>query len=276
MARIFTRPQLRGAALVSVLVSFGCSHFGKSQNTQLPPPTPVAETEDDENFFYALLGIKEKKTPKPETCAGLADLRVQNAAKPDCPPEDARRLRDEARRAYQQAIKLDPEYLPPYSGLARLYEQTDQPDKAVETYRKGLKSLPKEASLWYELGMCQARRKQWDAALSSLKKATELEPENAGYSNAMGFTLARAGRFDESFAFFHKKLGEARAHYNVACMLHHVNRDEESKDHLRQALMAKPDLQPAQQLLAQLQNPNRGAHPIQPAGFSTTENSANR
>ena len=125
-----------------------------------------------------------------------------------------------------------------------------QPDKAQETCREGLKLLPKQASLWYELGMCQARRKQWDPAALSLKKACEFDPENLTYVNALGFTLGCAGRFDESYACFAKPLGEAKAHYNVARMLHHVKRDDECMEHLRQALMAKPDMQPAQQLWA--------------------------
>ncbi len=263
-------------ALCGLFATLGCSHFGQTQSAAPALPKQVAEAEEESNLIYDMLHIQPKRTPTPELCVGLAEIRLQTASKPDLPPVAVQRLHDEARRAYQQAIKLDKKHLPAYLGLAKLYQIQGDTNKAVETYEQGLKFLPKEAGLWYELGMCQARRKTWDPALNALKKASEFDPENPVYLNALGFSLARAGRFDDSFACFQKSVGEAKAHYNVARALHHVNRDEESKQHLRQALMAKPNLEPAQQLLAQLENPNRNATSIQQAGYMNVETDPSR
>ena len=46
-------------------------------------------------------------------------------------------------------------------------------------------------------------------------------------------------------AVFAKLEGEASAHYNLARMLHHVNEDEMSKQHLQIALQLKPEMTPA-------------------------------
>jgi tetratricopeptide (TPR) repeat protein len=211
----------------------------------------------------------KNRTPKPETCVACAEMRLataSNKALQENQPVQVEQLRDEARRAYQQAIKIDNKCLPAYLGLAMLYQDIDQSQRAIETYRNGLKAMPKEPKLWFALGMCQARDKQFEASLPSLKKATELDTENYLYINHYGFTLARAGRIDESYRFFVKTQGEAKAHYNVACVLHHVNRDDECKDHLLKALMAKPNMEPAQELLAHLQNPSN-ASGLQPASF---------
>jgi len=55
---------------------------------------------------------------------------------------------------------------------------------------------------------------------------------------------------------FRQGTGEAKAHYNVARMLHHVQRDAECKQHLALALKAKADFAPARQYLAELENPS--------------------
>lgn len=206
---------------------------------------------------------KPRRMPQPATCVMMADLRLDFAGKPDCAPADRERLYDEALRAYQQAVKLDPGYVDGYLGLGRLYQKLEEFDKAVATFETGLQAVPKSSKLWFELGICHARRKAWEPALTGLRNASELDPDNHYYTNMVGFCLARAGRFDESYQHFAKAQGEARAHYNVARMLHHVGRDAEARDHLVLALKAKSDFGPAGRLLAELDDP--AAQAVKPA-----------
>jgi hypothetical protein len=84
--------------------------------------------------------------------------------------------------------------------------------------------------------------------------ATQLDPENTMYNTMLGFGLARSGRYDECLALFTRTQGEAKAHYNLARMLKHVNRVAESKHHLRLALQADPELEPAHELLAAIES----------------------
>jgi tetratricopeptide (TPR) repeat protein len=194
-----------------------------------------------------------KRDPKPSTCVGCGDFRMQMATDPRCSPADKERLYEEARKAYQQAIRLDPDYAPGYEGLANLYVVIGDYSHAIDTFQKVLKKHDREARLWYELGMCYARQKQWEPAINHLQTACNLEPESRPYANTLGFCLARAGRFDESLACFRKAVGEGMAHYNLARMLHHMKQEELCQQQLQLALQANPDFEPAQELLAQLQ-----------------------
>jgi tetratricopeptide (TPR) repeat protein len=254
-------PSLRSLCCFTLLLS-GCT---TAQTTK--PSTDAGPTVSAQTSWWPW--SSKKRVPKAETCVACAEMRLNTASNKDLTSAQVGQLRDEARRAYQQALKVDEKCLPAYLGLAKLYQDMDQPDRALETYQHGVKVLPKQAKLWYAMGMFQARYQHWDEAVAGMKKATELDPENFMYVNNYGFTLARAGRFDESYRYFAKTIGEAKAHYNVACVLHHVNRDDECRDHLRQALMAKPNLEPAQLLLAELQNPNAGA--IQQTSYQGAE-----
>jgi tetratricopeptide (TPR) repeat protein len=210
-----------------------------------------------------------KRKPQPETCVALGRLAEEAANQPGRPPADQQQLREQARKAYQQALDLEPNHVPALAALARLYATAGDYGRAVPAYRKAVKVQPKDAALWYDLGMCHARHKQWEPALVNLRAAVELDPENRQYGNALGFCLARAGCYEESLACFRRSVGEAGAHYNLARMLHHVNQEELSKQHLRLALQAKPDLAPAEQLLAELEG--RAAGFDRPAGETAIE-----
>jgi tetratricopeptide (TPR) repeat protein len=195
----------------------------------------------------------------------FGDFHLQAATGQDRPPAQKQQILDQARKAYQQALKLDPKCIAAYRGLARTYQQLGDHDRTVATYQSALKVLPGEASLWFELGMCQARGKEWGPALDNLKKATELEPENRTYSDMRAYSLARAGRYQESFECFKKTVGEGQAHYNLARMLVHVKENEAAKEHLRLALKADPNLSAARQMLVKLE-PTKTS-PVVTVGF---------
>src|SRR4029077_15655953 len=97
-----------------------------------------------------------------------------DAARVDVTPARQMDLRDQARKAYQQALQLDPTYLPPLAGLGRFYTQIGDFDRAGETYRKALEKHPRECSLWNDLGMCMIRKKDFEAAVRYLQQAYEL------------------------------------------------------------------------------------------------------
>jgi tetratricopeptide (TPR) repeat protein len=210
-----------------------------------------------------------KRPPQAQTCVAFGDFRLQSAADPKLTALEREQLRDQGRRAYQQALKIDPGCQAAYRGLGRLYQAAGDYERAVETYNKGLKRLPKAAPLWYESGLCHARHKDWNGALEHLKVAVSLDADNAGYAKTLGFCLGMVGRYEESFASFRKVLSEGQAHYNVARVLHHARHDAASRQHVELALRCNPELEPARKLLAELdaRDPLPGTGEVVPAGL---------
>jgi tetratricopeptide (TPR) repeat protein len=224
----------------------------------VPAPPPVVE--------------KAKEPPRhppksPETCVSLGDFFAAQAAGAPQGSAQQERLYDQARMEYQQALDIDAGCMTAYLALGRLYANTGDHARAVAAYQKGLEKHPKQAPLWFDLGMCHARSKEWDAAIKALRRATELEPENRQYQNVFGHCLARAGRYDEALAAFRNSVGEARAHYNLARMLHHMNQDAEARQHLQAAVRAEPTLEEAHRLLAQLEGRAPADPALMQAGF---------
>jgi tetratricopeptide (TPR) repeat protein len=208
-------------------------------------PTPVAAEKAKD--------VPRHPPKNAESCVAIANYLAAEASGKPAGSAEQERLYDQARREYQQAIDVDPNYMPTYHALGQLYTTIGDHSNAVSAYRKGLDKRPKEAPLWFDLGMCHARAKEWDRAIDALKRAAELDPENRQYQKTLGYCLASAGQLGTALEVFRKSCGEARAHYELARVLHYpMNRDAEARQHLETALSADPTLEPARQLMAQL------------------------
>jgi tetratricopeptide (TPR) repeat protein len=209
------------------------------------PPAPVSVPLAKEKDL-------PKRQPQAATCVAFGDYQYESASEADRTPAQKEHLYDQARKSYQQAVKLDPQCIDAYKGLARTYQAQGNRERAVATYQEAMQALPKDASLPFELGMFQAGHKDIESALVNLKVAAELDPENRTYVTSYAYALARAGRYDESLATFRPVVGDAQAHYNVARMLHHVHEDAKCTQHLQIALAADPNLTGARQLLGEI------------------------
>jgi tetratricopeptide (TPR) repeat protein len=228
--------------------------LGCVQNPALPtapPPQPKPKPEP----VVTKESPKAKRTPKASTYVAWGQMREQEAEDKDTNPSQKMDLYDDARQVYQTALKIDPKHLPAYSALARVYMKMNHYDKALETYKQAAEKFPKEFSLWLDLGMCYCRMKQWDPAVASFKKALEMDPENRQVLQTLGFCQARAGHTQESLETLQKVMTPAQAHFQIARMLHHVQRDDLCRVELNQALQMDPELAPARTMLASLNGP---------------------
>jgi tetratricopeptide (TPR) repeat protein len=214
-----------------------------------------------------------KRTPKAGTCVALGAFREQEADNPDLPPAEQTRLREDARKAYQQALRIDPDNVEATAALAHFFAKQGDFERAVATYQTALKAHPNHPGLWYDLGMCQTRwacttGKDWQPAIDSLQKASDLDQENRAYALALGFCLARAGHYQEAAACFGKVVSPAEALYRVAQMQHHLQQDDLCVQNLQTAMRLDPQFAPAQQLLTQLQQGTApAANPLLQAGY---------
>jgi tetratricopeptide (TPR) repeat protein len=207
------------------------------------------------------------KAHRPETWVAYGDYAAYESSFPDCPTAKQQELHEKARKAYQEALKLDANCLAAHKALAHLYMTMNDHEHAVGSYQQALNLAPNDGALWFELGMCFARSKAWENAVVDLTKAVELDPENRRYHNVLGYTLARAGRYQEGLMELGKYNGEATAHFLLARMLDHLNQPEMCKAQLKMALEKKPDLEDARKMLARLNGaPAEERGPKQAAG----------
>jgi tetratricopeptide (TPR) repeat protein len=224
------------------MAAVGCAH--EASGPLITPETQaMAEATPEKEL--------PKRSPKAHTCVVLGNLKEKEAEESKTLREQEM-LREQARQLYQQALEIEPDNLEALHAYGKMYVAVKDHDRAIAAFQRALKTYPRQAAVWFDLGMYHSQCKEWDPAIDCLRQAVACEPENRYYANTLGFCLARAGQLEESLACFEQAAGPAKAHYNLARMLIHMNQMELGKDHLRQAIQADPGLEDARRMLAQV------------------------
>jgi tetratricopeptide (TPR) repeat protein len=266
-----------GLRKLALAVGLAASCAGCVTETKTVPVSP--ET------LAKMPGIKEAEAPKREpqanTWLALGQLHETRAGDPQKAPFEQAESRDEARKAYQKAIELNPKNSDAYVCLANLYLKQEDAERALTVYQRGLQLNPNAAALWYEQGLVHCRRKDLGAGLKCLAKAHELEPDNRKLALDYGLCLARAGNAQQAVVVLSKVMSPADANYNVARMMLHNGQSDLARQYAQVAIAARPAHPGATQLMAALDRPARlqgpsfadggatqgAAQPVQQTGY---------
>jgi len=247
-----------GVGLGCLLGSAGCTGPEKFKEAKKPAQAKTTPTLASTPVASKKSGKKGKETarrqPKPETCVAFGDFRLREALQPERSEVQRNTGLDQARRAYQQALSIDPKCVPAHRGLGRVYTSLGEHEKANACYETLLKLNPRDAGAWMDLGMSQSRLKDFNRAVQSMRQAVEIDPENRQFMRLYGLCLARAGQMAEALACLRQVDGEARAHFNLGRMYMHLGQEEQARQHLSYAVQTDPNLTEARDILAALNN----------------------
>ena len=95
---------------------------------------------------------------------------------------------------FNKAIALDPGYVPAYSGLASLYINSRQEDRAIAEYQKIIALRPDNATPYTLIGILEFERKNYDAAAENYRKALEKDPNSIVAANNLAWLYAVTGK----------------------------------------------------------------------------------
>jgi len=87
----------------------------------------------------------------------------------------------------QKVIKTNSNYTnAAYSLLGSIYDKTNQPQKAIATYKDGLKAFPQDQNLNFNLGIAYFRDKQYAQAEQAAISAIRIDPKHANSQRLYG------------------------------------------------------------------------------------------
>jgi len=132
---------------------------------------------------------------------------------------------DSARKYYEMAVKLNPNYAEAVNNLGTVYYAKKSYRRAISYYRRALKLAPDSASMYSNLGTAYFARKQYEPATAAFQTALKLDPEVFEHHSSYGVLLQE--RTVEERAKFH---------YYLAKMYAKDGRDELAIQYLRKAL----------------------------------------
>lgn len=101
-----------------------------------------------------------------------------------------------ARQAFQKAIEINPDFLKPYYGLARLYIMEKNLDKAISQYQTILAKNPRQAGPHVLLGALYKLKKNYTQAEIHYRKALTIDANSLQAVNNLAYLLA--GRTDNT------------------------------------------------------------------------------
>ena len=112
---------------------------------------------------------------------------------------NARGLNKDAANSFRKAIALDPNNVAIYLNLGMLLGEMQRPKEAEQAFRMALKVDPKSAAAAYNLGVLLANN-QPQESLDWCLKAFELRPDEGKYAYTYAFFLNQRGKTDAAIA----------------------------------------------------------------------------
>ena len=113
-----------------------------------------------------------------------------------------------AEKAYREALKLAPAFVPALLNLADLYRANNLDEQAVPLLERAVSLAPADAAPQHALGLLLIRQRQLDAAVIHLRQATNLDPRNARYAYVYAVALWETGERQPAVATLEAALKE--------------------------------------------------------------------
>jgi tetratricopeptide (TPR) repeat protein len=132
---------------------------------------------------------------------------------------------DNARKFYEQAVRLKPDYAEAINNLGTVYYARKSFGRAIRYYRKALKYSPNSASIYSNLGTAYFARKKYKEAMEAYQTALKLDPNV--FENRGSYGVLLEERNVEERANFH---------FHMAKLYAQAGRNELALQYLRRAL----------------------------------------
>jgi tetratricopeptide (TPR) repeat protein len=119
-------------------------------------------------------------------------------------------------RAYNESIRLKPDYAQPRFGLGDLYfDNLNRYEDAITAYEGALRLQPNNAVANYRVGWSYNDLNRYSDAIPYLREAVRLKPEYSEAFNELGFALLNIQRYNEAVASF-KEATRIKPDYGLA------------------------------------------------------------
>jgi tetratricopeptide (TPR) repeat protein len=132
---------------------------------------------------------------------------------------------DQALKAYQQAVKLKPDYHEAINNIGTIYYTKKSYRRAIGQYRRAIKLAPDQASIHSNLGMAYFARNQMEPAVEEFRTALKLDPEVFEHHSSYGVLLQERSVADR-----------AKYHYWMATLYVQGGRNDLAIQYLRKAI----------------------------------------
>jgi len=161
----------------------------------------------------------------------------------------------EAIGQYEQAVHLNPNYVPAQNNLGIALEQTGRLEEAIGHLEQALRIKADYAEAHNNLGLALMAQGRLAEAIGHYDQALRIQPDYAPAQCNWANALFREGKAREAIGHYEQALqirpDIAEAHFNLGLALEKLGRKQEAIQHYQQTLRIRPDFVQARNALMQ-------------------------
>ncbi|HXI85207.1 MAG TPA: tetratricopeptide repeat protein [Verrucomicrobiae bacterium] len=150
-----------------------------------------------------------------------------------------------AATAFQEAIKLKPDYVDAWYNLGWAYTRAGNMPEAADVFQQLVKLTPRDPQAWENLGGAYAGEGHPADAIAAYRKAVELKPDFADAHFKLGAAYASQGRYPEAINAYRLALKHRpdfpEAWFNLGVVSEQQGDHDEAVLFFQQALKLKPN-----------------------------------
>lgn len=209
------RLEPRAAVTTVAVVTLATGGFLSAREHQTPERLWTATINRDEDNIAALLELGDRALQKSRS---NLDLREAGFS--------------EARRYYDQAIRIEPQNPEAICRVGRLLEETGDFDRAMNSFQRALQIDPRNFEGNFGMARVLARGSNSNAALRQYQTTLEIRPDEPNVLASLGLLHSERGEFELAEAEYRKALAiDPRciaARVNLANLLGFYKKDPEA------------------------------------------------
>jgi len=176
---------------------------------------------------------------------------------------------------WQDTVEKRPNNPRAHNNLGAALLQTGQVPEAIEHYQQALRIQPDYLEALLSLGLALVQQGSLQEAIGQYEQALRIKADYAEAHNNLGNALLQAGRVHEAIGHYEQALrikqDYAEAHFNLGRALEQAGKGREALKHYEEVLRIKPDSIEAQNNLAWLLAtlaPEDGGNPVRGLGLA--------
>ncbi len=112
----------------------------------------------------------------------------------------------EALKCHMKAIELDPKHVDAISNVGMAYTKLENHDEAIEWYDKALKINPKHETTWNNKGNLLSKLERYEESMECYDKALKINPNYLAAMNNKAVELIHLKRYDQALTLLNKVL----------------------------------------------------------------------
>jgi len=155
-----------------------------------------SNSQDANNWYYKGLALSDK-TALMKSGEGLNISGTEH---------DIVGYLEDAIKAYEEAIKINPQYLTAWKNKGNVLYALGEYNESVQAYEQAIEIDQKYALAWYGKGLALSELGRYDEAVKAYDRAIENAPDNEGIWYNKGIALCNMGKYNAAIKCFEQAI----------------------------------------------------------------------